>query len=470
MASATKAGACIWAEEEPASMIASATNNGRNTLADGELGSDQQALLSVSWAMSATAAAPSVLRRRRNTCLAAAAAIAIAGLVRSASLGWHEAVQKSLVGPAGFKAEDAVQYVAFTKDDVLEDEDAVKMLLSGLSDISGGKEAKRWWVGMKMHNVKSIKSLKALHKYYSMAGAEGLFGGPYADQEEGQRARKVIEWGLHKYDGDDWKEYMNEEKATRKPPKDQVGVGSTASLISQVYPPNEKFVILVLAWLPIGKYPWAGHGGVGAAHTHGQATCNFKFLNAVEGAGNTFYDIAGGASKVTDMFEDGKPHKGGCKDHDYVPILVNPEAGREFIHSKDLMGNTSGFIQDDNGAHSIDNLNTTHIAYSVHVYYPPYAEAWAFHEKLGIHGQKCLRRAGDGGKGLSNCENTHHRKCTATSMKQYLEAARDLKKFEAEHRDEAEEEASGQWFRSVFRQVTSSLMEKDVSADDSLDE
>jgi len=266
--------------------------------------------------------------------------------------------------------------------------------------------------------------LKALHMYYTIAGKEELFGGPYANQAEGQRARKVIEWGLHKYDGDDWTHYMNETKATLKPPPgQQAGVGTTASLVSQVFPPNERFVILILAWLPVKD----GKGGVGSAHTHGQATCNFKFLNAVEGAGNTFYDVAGGSSNVTSMFTDKLPHKGGCKDRNYRPILVNPEKGRQFIHSKDLLGAKSGFIQDDYGGHSIDNMNTTDIAFSIHVYYPPYPEAWAFHEHSKAHGQKCVSRHG-AGSGFSNCKHSFMPHCTATSMKLYLEKAADFKK------------------------------------------
>merc|ERR1719282_45212 len=311
---------------------------------------------------------------------------------------------------------------------ILKQEHDVIVHLAGIKNVKGGKEKKREWLRKQMKHIKSIKSLRALHMYYTIAGKEDLFGGPYANQAEGQRAREVIEWGLHRYDGDDWTNYMNETKATLKlPPGAQAGVGTTASLVSQVYPPNEKFVILVLAWLPVGKYPWAGQGGVGAAHTHGQATCNFKFLNAVEGAGNTFYDVAGGSSNVTDMFLDNLAHKGGCKDRRYRPILLNPKDGRKFIPSKDLLGNKSGFIQDDYGAHSIDNLNTTHIAFSIHVYYPPYPEAWAFHEHPRAHGQQCQPRYGEG-KGFHNCKNTHVPYCATTSMKAYLDRAADYKK------------------------------------------
>merc|ERR1719282_1599428 len=311
---------------------------------------------------------------------------------------------------------------------ILKQEHDVIVHLAGIKNVKGGKEKKREWLRKQMKHIKSIKSLRALHMYYTIAGKEDLFGGPYANQAEGQRAREVIEWGLHRYDGGDWINYMNETKATLKPPPGaQAGVGTSASLVSQVYPPDEKFVILVLAWLPVGKFPWAGQGGVGAAHTHGQATCNFKFLNAVEGAGNTFYDVAGGTSNVTDMFTDGLPHKGGCKDRDYRPVLVNPKSGRKFIHSKDLLGDKSGFIQDDYGGHSIDNMNTTDIAFSIHVYYPPYPEAWAFHEHAKAHGQKCVSRHGEG-SGYSNCKHSYMPHCTATSMKLYLEKAADFKK------------------------------------------
>jgi len=321
---------------------------------------------------------------------------------------------------------------------ILKDEHAVSVLLAGLPEVEGDKTEKRKWVVDRMHRVKSVATVRALHHYFHIVGKSALIGGPYKDQAEGQEARNLIELGLHKYDGEDWKEYMNEEKATRKPPKGkQAGVGTTASLVAQVLPPDEKFVILILAWLPIDKYPWAGKGGVGAAHTHGQATCNFKFLNVVENAGNTFYDVGGGDSKQTDMFTDGLAHKGGCKDHEYKPILLSPKVGREFIPSKDLVGPTSGYIQDDHGAHSIDNLNSTHIAFSIHVYYPPYRMAWAFHENTRKNeterkAQKCAARHGED-DGHANCENSYESFCTKTSMDKYLNEAADWKK---EHGDE----------------------------------
>jgi len=332
---------------------------------------------------------------------------------------------------------------------ILDDEHHVSVFLSGLKDHMGDKEEKRNWLGEQMKKVKSIKTVKALHRYYHIAGKADLFGGPYADIAEGERARHVIEWGLHKYDGDDWSHYMNEAKATKKPPEGaQAGVGTTASLVSQVFPPDEKFVILVLAWLPLGKYPWAGPGGVGAAHTHGQATCNFKFLNAVKGAGNTFYDISGGNSTVTDMFQDGLPHKGGCKDHDYRPILVNPKVGRQWIESKDLMGDVSGYIQDDIGAHSIDNMNTEEIAYSIHVYYPPYAQAWAFHENKDKPGQNCQRREKNSTKGKRNCIEAYSSSCTTTSMKKYLDEAADFKA-------EFGEEEPIKWYHQLCKHLKS---------------
>jgi len=306
---------------------------------------------------------------------------------------------------------------------------SVENFLAEIKDVQGGKEQKRAWLKEKMEQVNSITSLNALHKYYSIAGDEDLFGGPYADQNEGQAARATIEWGLHKYNGVDWSHYMNKDKATKAPDGEQVGVGSSANLIAQVYPPHEKFVVLVLAWLPVDKYPWVGPGGVGVAHTHGQATCNFKFLNVVEGAGNTFYDIGGSKANFTEMFLDGQPHHGGCKNHGYKPILLNPEMGRQFVPSKDLVGSKSGFIQDDYGAHSIDNLNTEEIAYSIHVYYPPYPEAWAFHEDPVFDssledGQECAKRHPNS---TSNCKHPRHRKCGVTSMKAYLERAREYK-------------------------------------------
>merc|ERR1719414_1987816 len=286
-------------------------------------------------------------------------ALAIVGVVMIATTR----VKQSAPQKSGALRSSSLAVVLEEAEDethTLKEEHAVSVLLAGLKDLEGNKTEKRNWVEDRMQRVKSVATVRALHHYYHIIGRSELIGGPYADQAEGQEARKLIELGLHKYDGDDWKEYMNEEKATRKPPNGtQAGVGTTASLVAQVLPPDEKFVILILAWLPIDKYPWAGKGGVGAAHTHGQATCNFKFLNVVEGAGNTFYDVAGGSSTQTDMFNDGLPHKGGCKDHEYKPVLVTPRVGRDFIPSKDLVGATSGYIQDDHGAHSIDNMNST---------------------------------------------------------------------------------------------------------------
>jgi len=314
-------------------------------------------------------------------------------------------------------------------DHVLEDEHSVSVLLAELKDQTGDLDKQRDWVEERMKRVKSVQTVRALHHYYHIIGRNNLIGGPYKDQAEGQRARKLVEIGLHKYDGEDWKEYMNKEKATRKPPKGaQAGVGTTASLVAQVLPPDEKFVILILAWLPIKKYPWAGKGGVGAAHTHGQATCNFKFLNVVEGAGNTFYDVGGGNSTQTDMFTDGLPHKGGCKDHEYRPLLLNPKTGRQFIPSKDLVGPTSGYIQDDGGAHSIDNMNDSEIVFSIHMYYPPYPQAWAFHQNRKQHGQMCKPRASNVTHGHANCHEPYERFCTTTSMKKYLDEAADWKK------------------------------------------
>jgi len=236
---------------------------------------------------------------------------------------------------------------------------------------------------------------------------------------------------------------MNETTATKKPPTGpQVGVGATASLISRVWPANSRFVILILAWLPVGKYPWVGVGGVGVAHTHGQATCNFKFLNVVEGAGNTFYDIGDGTSNTTDMFTDGLPHKGTCNDNNYKPILLNPATGRQFIESKDLIGDTSGFIQDDYGAHSIDNLNTEEIVYSIHIYYPPYAHAWAFHQNHDTqHQSGCEGREGAPQEGYRNCVTPFSGECGTTSMKLWLEIAANAtrdgikEKLDGEHVD-----------------------------------
>lgn len=344
-------------------------------------------------------------------------------------------------------SDDEMQ--GLSEDFSLDGENDVLVYLSGLKDHTGEKEERREWLREKMKKVKSIKTVKALHMYYRIAGKADLFGGPYVDVAEGERARLVIEWGLHKYDGDDWTHYMNEEKATKKPPEGtEAGVGTTASLVTQVYPPDEKFVILILAWLPIGKYPWAGPGGVGAAHTHGQATCNFKFLNAVEGAGNTFYDLSGGNSTITDMFQDGLPHKGGCKDHDYRPILVNPKVGRQFIESKDLMGDTSGYIQDDLGAHSIDNMNTEEIVYSIHVYYPPYAAAWAFHENKDNNpkGSGCQHRTQDSKTGKRNCKMTYSPTCSTTSMKKYLDEA-------AAWKEQHGEEHPVKWYHEMCKHV-----------------
>merc|ERR1719414_803470 len=359
-------------------------------------------------------------------------ALAIVGVVMIATTR----VKQSAPQKSGALRSSSLAVVLEEAEDethTLKEEHAVSVLLAGLKDLEGNKTEKRNWVEDRMQRVKSVATVRALHHYYHIIGRSELIGGPYADQAEGQEARKLIELGLHKYDGDDWKEYMNEEKATRKPPKGtQAGVGTTASLVAQVLPPDEKFVILILAWLPIDKYPWAGKGGLGAAHTHGQATCNFKFLNVVEGAGNTFYDVEGGNSTQTDIFTDGLKHKGGCKDHDYRPLLKNPKTGRAFIPSRDLVGATSGYIQDDGGAHSIDNMNDTEIVFSIHMYYPPYPQAWAFHENKKQHGQGCKPRDKEG-HGHSNCHEPYERFCTTTSMKKYLDEAADWKK---QHGDE----------------------------------
>jgi len=357
---------------------------------------------------------------------------ALVGLVIVATHFYQASPDEGLVSSQSLSVISESSNADKKADHVLDDENSVAVLLADLKDHKESLDTQRDWVTERMKRVKRVKTVRALHHYYHIIGKNNLIGGPYKDQAEGQRARELVEIGLHLYDGDDWKEYMNKEKATKKPPKGkQAGVGTTASLVAQVLPPDEKFVILILAWLPIKKYPWAGPGGVGAAHTHGQATCNFKFLNVVEGAGNTFYDVEGGNSTQTDIFTDGLKHKGGCKDHDYRPLLKNPKTGRAFIPSKDLVGATSGFIQDDFGAHSIDNMNDTDIAFSIHMYYPPYPQAWAFHENKKQHGQQCKPRGA--GHGHSNCHEPYERFCTTTSMKKYLDEAADWKK---EHGDE----------------------------------
>jgi len=360
--------------------------------------------------------------------------------------------------PVILETEDSVAVI-------LETEDSVAVYLAGIKNMEAEtKEDKRVWLREKMDGVRSIKTIKALHMYYRIASKEELMGGPYEDVAEGERARLTVEWGLHKYDGDDWHEYMNEEIASRKPPEGaQAGVGTTASLVKQVFPPDERFVILILAWLPVGKYPWVGTGGVGAAHTHGQATCNFKFLNVVEGAGNTFYDLNDGASTVTDMYQDGLPHKGGCNDHDYRPVLLKPGAGREFIPSEDLVGPTSGYIQDDLGAHSIDNMNSSHIAFSIHVYYPPYARAWAFHAGADKESQSCDPRYGETPHGKHNCEQTIKEECGTTSMKKYLELAAD---FKEQHGDDH----PVSWYHDMCARDHDCLEDKGLEAIDVIDD
>lgn len=227
--------------------------------------------------------------------------------------------------------------------------------------------------------------------------------------------------------------------------------GATASLIHQVQPPHEKFVILLLAWMPLGKYPEISRGGVGVAHTHGQAACSFKFLKAVQGCGNTFYDITGTMSDgsgtksavpnkntftETNIFDDGEKHTGACDDPNYKPILVDPGMGREYIESDQILGENVAYIQDELGAHSIDNLNTEEIAYSIHIYYPPYEAAWTFHQhhQDAAHGcardnsQQCVGRLDDEvEQGWKNCMHPHEGVCRETNMKAYLADAYALK-------------------------------------------
>jgi len=156
-------------------------------------------------------------------------------------------------------------------------------------------------------------------------------------------------------------------------------------------------------------------------------------------------------SKVTEMFKDGKEHKGGCKDHAYRPILLKPDVGRQFIESKDLIGPKSGFIQDDYGAHSIDNLNTTDIVFSIHVYYPPYPEAWAFHKNPKNKEQKtCKARKGITG-GHSNCKESYFKTCTPTSMKLYLKKA-----FEYE-KGNPKDNVRPEWYKQLCNGVAAAL-------------
>jgi len=319
---------------------------------------------------------------------------------------------------------------------------------------SESKQEKYNWLETEMNRVENIDNLNALHEYFSQTGDEGLVGGPYANMDENNLARDVVHLALKKYNGTDWQNVMNDEKLTAEPKEEsRQFAGATASLIHQVQPPHEKFVILLLAWMPMGKYPKISMGGVGVAHTHGQAACSFKFLKAVQDCGNTFYDITGTMSDgsgtksavpnyntFTDakIFDDGEKHTGSCYDPNYKPILVNPKMGRQYIESHQILGENVAYIQDELGAHSIDNLNTEEIAYSIHIYYPPYEAAWAFHQhhQNPAHGcerdhtQSCEARLDEQdhpAQGWKNCEHPHGGECRTTNMKAYLADAYKLK-------------------------------------------
>lgn len=317
---------------------------------------------------------------------------------------------------------------------------------------SEDKQVQYEWLENAMNDVENIGDLGALHEYFSKTGDAGLVGGPYANMDENNMARDVVHLALKKYNGSDWNEYLNDEKLTAQPKgESRQFAGATASLIHQVQPPHEKFVILLLAWMPLGKYPEISRGGVGVAHTHGQAACSFKFLKAVQGCGNTFYDITGTMSDgsgtksavpnkntftETNIFDDGEKHTGACDDPNYKPILVDPGMGREYIESDQILGENVAYIQDELGAHSIDNLNTEEIAYSIHIYYPPYEAAWTFHQhhQNAAHGctrdnsQQCVGRLDDEvEQGWKNCMHPHEGVCRETNMKAYLADAYALK-------------------------------------------
>jgi len=184
------------------------------------------------------------------------------------------------------------------------------------------------------------------------------------------------------------------------------------------------FQILLLTWLP---------GKKGAIHTHGESACAFKFLKDVNmdvkleklhrdpkvpsederfvlgeegktwGAVNHFYDVnADRKYNKTVAFRDGRKHVGYALDPDNYTPALRSTTPRATLSSLELSGRAVGYIQDDLGAHSIDNYGEHH-AYSVHIYFPPYAKTFVFtkfnadgspaHQAEGIWSETSMRRS-----------------------------------------------------------------------------
>eukprot|EP00928_Gymnodinium_smaydae_P006787 TRINITY_DN1241_c0_g4_i1.p1 TRINITY_DN1241_c0_g4~~TRINITY_DN1241_c0_g4_i1.p1 ORF type:complete len:765 (-),score=97.87 TRINITY_DN1241_c0_g4_i1:146-2440(-) len=214
----------------------------------------------------------------------------------------------------------------------------------------------------KMSTVESILSLDALEEVLNAAVAFGIIATVYDDKAHQELARLVVDKSVELYAGDDWKD---------KVPVDRdfgpfnLKMGTKQLAYGEL---NHFFTIYLMTWLP---------GKRGLVHTHGESACSFKFLSATPGAANLNFKLKGEGTSLTRAFLDGAKHHGYTEDPDKYHAALDSLRPFERVEAESLLGKKVAYIQDDIGAHRIDNDGTAPV-HSIHVYYPAYEAAWVF--------------------------------------------------------------------------------------------
>jgi len=221
----------------------------------------------------------------------------------------------------------------------------------------------------KLHQVESIWSLDALSEVLNAAVAFDIIATVYDDVLHQTLARQVVDKCVELYSGRDWKDKVpvkerdfsefNVKMGTK-----QVAYGET----------NHFFTIYLMTWLP---------GKEGIIHTHGESACSFKFLSATRGAVNNNYELGEG-TRLTRAFRDGALHKGYTGEPEKYHATLNSLDPVSVIQSEDLMGKKVAYIQDDIGAHRIDNKGKEEV-HSIHIYFPAYEATWVFSDAGTAH-------------------------------------------------------------------------------------
>jgi len=220
---------------------------------------------------------------------------------------------------------------------------------------------------LKLHLLDGIGSLGAISEVLKAAVAFGIIATKYENKQHQTLARQVVDKCVELYNGDDWKAkvpVLTEEY------QHKIGVKQDAYEKDDAM--NHYFTIYLMTWKPQKE---------GVIHTHGESACSFKFLKETDGAANLNFELDR-RTYHTNAFTDGKEHKGFAvaqddpRARDYKANLKSLTA-YEVIQSRDLIGKKVAYIQDDIGAHRIDNMGLEHV-YSIHIYYPAYEYFWLF--------------------------------------------------------------------------------------------